>query len=329
MDYSIAANTFDQVAHALGLISLWGVRLFLLVIASISLRSAPHLFLSTHGRSHRVMGGLQLVWLLMGATMSGKRNVSEFHVFLYDVILGCLGTAATLTAARDFPHKLVKNAAGQSGSLGEKAIVTQAEMREHSFYQVLNLVQVVYLHGLAKWGSTLSIYQRLVVLLVATSPWWIRRQFPVHSFSSNWKKTPPNHRSDAEALLYMIKKSQYVFYKHFVLHGLNICFALSPSSLPWTQAWRIFWLHLNVSYVMEFFMQSLVKRKVIQQQEMIWLQRLLITSATLSSFVPIFGTVRIELCLASMLLNFVNRHHDVVNTILVAGVAALMQEGFH
>ena len=148
-------------------------------------------------------------------------------------------------------------------------------MIEHAFYEVLNLIQVVFLHGLALWGSRMSLSYRLGALLLATSPWTVRRHFRVHSFSSNWSKTPKTKTTDTEVLLYMIKKSQYVFYKHFVLHGFNISSALNPSNLPsWTRAWRIFWLHLNGSYVMKFFLQSLVKRGVLRQDEMLFLQRL-------------------------------------------------------
>jgi hypothetical protein len=306
--------------------SQWGLRVFLLLVVTVSLRNSKHLFLPTHGRSHRLAGGVQFIWILVGAYACSIDDLQPAHVVIYDIVLGCLGTMTTLTAARDFPHRRVKNAEGQSGSLSAKAIVTQAEMTEHAFYQVLNLIQVVYLHGLARWTAGAPLAYRLFALFLATSPWWIRRHFPVHSFSNNWKKTPKDKRTDIEVVLYMIKKSQYVFYKHFVLHGLNISFALYPSSLPWTRSWRIFWLHLNVSYVMEFFLQSLVKRKLLSQGEMLWLQRLLITSATLSSVVPIFGTVRIEFCVLSLLLNFANRYHDVFNTMLAAAAGVAMQQ---
>ena len=313
------------VSMALELGSLWGLRLFLLWVSVISLRNTAPLFLVAHGRSHRLTGGLQFVFLLVGVYTCNIENLSPWYFFLYDVTLGCLGTATTLTAASDFPHKYVKNAEGQSGSLSDRAIVTHAEMMEHSFYQVLNLVQVIFLHGLAFGGSRISLKYRFGALALATSPWTFRRYFPVHSFSSNWNKTPTARRTETEVLLYRIKKSQYIFYKHFVLHGLNVSFALSPSNLPWTRAWRIFWLHLNVSYVMEFFLQSLVKRKLLCQKEMLLLQRLLITSATLSSITPIFGHVRLELCAASLLLNFVHRYHDLVNTMLVAVGSQVLQ----
>jgi hypothetical protein len=317
------------VSIALELSSLWGLRLFLLWVSVIALRNTAPLFLAPHGRSHRLAGGLHFLLIILGVCTCNIDTLSPWHLFLYDVSLGCLGTVTTLTAANDFPHKFVKNAEGQSGSLSDRAIVTQAEMMEHSFYQLLNLIQVIFLHGLAFWGSRMPLVYRFGALVLATSPWTIRRYFPVHSFSSNWTRTPTARRTDTEVLLYMIKKSQYIFYKHFVLHGLNISFALNPSHLPWTRSWRIFWLHLNVSYVMEFFLQSLVKRKMLRQREMLLLQRLLITSATLASITPIFGHVRLDLCVASLLLNFVNRYHDLVNTILVAVGSLVLKRIVH
>jgi hypothetical protein len=266
------------------------------------------------------------IWIVLGAcAYSMDARLAGQYVFLYDTILGCLGIATTLTAARDFPHRLVKNEEGQSGSLSETAIVTHAEMIEHAFYQVLNLVQIIYLHGMALRGTTMHLSHRIGALLLAACPWTIRRRFPVHSFRENWRRMPKEKQKDEEVLLYMIKKAQYVFYKHFVLHGLNISICLNPSNLSLTQGWRIFWLHLNVSYVMEFFLQSLVKRKILRQIEMLHLQRLLITSATLSALIPIFGSVQLELCMLSLVLNFVNRYHDVFNTILIVLVGALAQ----
>lgn len=267
------------------------------------------------------------IWIILGAcACSIDARSSAHYVFLYDTVLGCLGIATTLTAARDFPHKLVKNEEGQSGSLSETAIVTHAEMIEHAFYQVLNLVQIIFLHGMAFRGTTMGLSHRIGALLLATSPWTIRRRFPVHSFQENWRKMPKEKQKNEEVLLYMIKKAQYVFYKHFVLHGLNISICLNPSNLPLTRGWRIFWLHLNVSYTMEFFLQSLVKRKILRQREMLHLQRLLITSATLSSLLPIFESVQLELCMASLALNFLNRYHDVFNTILTVSLGALVQK---
>ena len=319
------ANINDFVStiapQLLFLVSLWGLRLFLSVITAVSIRHANHLFLSAHGRSHRTLGGAQLVWILLGAYLCGQRNVRPLMIVFYDLILALLGTTATLSAARDFPHKYVKNARGQSGSLGERASITQAEMIEHAFYQILNLFQILYLHGMATVGpepATNSLFYRFLALLAVSSPWFLRRNIPVHSFSDNWKKTPKHERTETEVFLYRVKKSQYLFYKHVCLHGLNIAMALRPSTLSWTTDWRLFWLHLNASYVMEFFLQSLVKRKVLKQRDMLWLQRLLITSASLSAVVPILSNMNVPICLISLILNFFNRYHDVENTVGVA-----------
>ena len=319
-----------NASNAIEFATCWGLRLFVLLVSLVSLRNAPQLFLSSHGQSHRLVGGLLFVWIILGVCTCGiDARFSGHYVLLYDVVLGCLGTATTLTAARDFPHKLINNEEGQSGSLSETAIVTQAEMIEHAFYQVLNLVQILFLHGMAFRGTSMHISYRIGALLLATCPWTIRRRFPVHSFRANWTKMPKEKQKNEEVLLYMIKKSQYIFYKHFVLHGLNISICLKPSSLPWTRAWRIFWLHLIVSYGMEFFLQSLVKRKHLRQREMLHLQRILITSATLSAVIPIVGSVQFDLCMASLTLNFVNRYHDLFNTALIALASVLVRHSMY
>jgi hypothetical protein len=305
------------------LLSLWLLRLFLILLSLTLFRKAPYLFFQRHGQSHRVVGGLYLMWIICGVCICDNvAFASAFHIFLYDFILGCLGIATTLTAARDFPHKLVKNSRGQSGSLSESAIVTQAEMVEHGYYQMLNLIQSMYLHGLARNSSNLSIFHRLGALVLITSPWLIRSRFPVHSFSHNWRLTPLSSRTRSETMLYMIKKAQYMFYKHFVLHGLNISAALKPSKLPLMRHWRIFWLHLNTSYVMEFFLQSLVKRRILKQSQMISFQHLLMLSSTISALIPILVTVDLRLSVVSLLLNIFHRHHDLENTVFVAIMGA-------
>ena len=100
-----------EASHALlEFASCWGLRLFLLLVSLVSLRNAPQLFLSSHGRSHRLVGGLLFVWIILGVCTCGiDAHLSGHYVLLYDIVLGCLGTATTLTAARDFPHRLVKN----------------------------------------------------------------------------------------------------------------------------------------------------------------------------------------------------------------------------
>eukprot|EP00532_Pseudo-nitzschia_australis_P011617 CAMPEP_0168214394 /NCGR_PEP_ID=MMETSP0140_2-20121125/5324_1 /TAXON_ID=44445 /ORGANISM="Pseudo-nitzschia australis, Strain 10249 10 AB" /LENGTH=367 /DNA_ID=CAMNT_0008141347 /DNA_START=146 /DNA_END=1249 /DNA_ORIENTATION=- len=315
---------------------------------------------------------------------------SKDFVFWYDILLGCSGVVITLTAARDFPHRQVKNIPGQSGTLHRKAIVTHSEMIEHSFYQGLNLLQSLYLHTLYRYrfvggvGSGGNSYDdnddhnhykpiRILCLWVVTAPWLLRHKFPVHSFSQNWRseskskqqisstgiaaetkssrtmnktKNNDNDKNNGrdddgeEVVLYRIKKAQYVFYKHVILHGLNISVALASSNvtnydrhqqhrvvpkfvvIPYGIEWRVFWLLLNTSYVMEFFLQTLVKRSLLSQSHMISLQRLLMAAASLAAvnvlLLPEKNTLRVGICFLSFAMNFVHRHHDVANTMCIA-----------
>ena len=55
----------------------------------------------------------------------------------YDVASGILGVGATFTAAKEFQHKeVLRNETGESGTLHQKANVTQSVMIEHAIYQV-------------------------------------------------------------------------------------------------------------------------------------------------------------------------------------------------
>ena len=290
-----------------------------MLVAAISLRHAVGLFVQFHGWSHRVAGGALLAWLVFGVCSIPAAKKQSFWVF-YDTILGLLGIAATITAARDFPHRFVQNAPGQSGTLAQNAIVTQSEMVEHCFYQGLNLFQAIYLHSMA-YHAWKSPYVRLLSLWLVTLPWHSRNRFPVHSFSSNWTQQTL-HKWNVELIFYRIKKWQYIFYKHAVFHGINISVALQPSNMVTTStSWRIFWLALNTSYVMEFFLQSLVKRRMLIQYSMLWLQRLLMIASSIAAFGAVFPHLHIGVCIASVLLNFGNRGHDVFNTMALAALA--------
>lgn len=52
---------------------------------------------------------------------------------------------------------------------------------------------------------------------------------------------------------------QYILYKHFLLHGLNISCALrqpnETAGLAVSSPFRLYWLSLNAAYVLEFFLQ--------------------------------------------------------------------------
>ena len=349
-------------------LSISGLNLFFtLLLTTLTLSnnaSGLKLFTHPHGRIHRLTGLFHLLWLLYGAlflinnnhyTQNGK---NDWHrkCLLYDITLGTSGIITTLTAASSFPHRHIHNRPGESGTLSNDAIVTQGEMVEHSFYQGVNLVQVVFLHFVT-WVLVVDervlpivvvFVKRFGMLLVVTLHWAIRKRFPVNSFSANWrrknvemKKNNRHHdknggirvgtEKESKYLwlingMYRFKKWQYVFYKHMILHGLNISVASSYQSykndttslpLPLTPQWRIFWLLLNTSYVMEFFLQSLVKRQVLSQKFMMVLNALLMISASIASMKSnVLGQVKVEAALISLFLNFYNRGHDVLNTMV-------------
>lgn len=340
-------------------IALIGLRAFyacLLVILCTSKPGGKKLFLSHHGRSHRLAALAHLSWLLCGVTSvlyaDDPLRAGSWAVkcLVYDVVLGLLGIIATLSAARDFPHKRVVNRPGESGTLSNAAIVTQSEMIEHSFYQGLNLWQALYLH-IITWagiGEQTSISWRFVALWLVTCPWMLRRKFPINSFSANWAKdkireakisqevkcirSGHNRVNNLTSLnrFYQIKKWQYVFYKHVILHGLNISMALpnqqaNKAALPLTFEWRIFWLCLNSSYVMEFFMQSLVKRCVLSQPIMLVLQCILMASSSFAAIGAVLWRVRYDVSLLSLVLNFIHRGHDVFNTCITWSLSTFIE----
>jgi hypothetical protein len=322
-DYAISSSLF----------ALIGIKVFLFLVSLNAIRHGRTLFLSWHGWSHRSAGASHLCWLAVGAWTAAQGHSMSFYVF-YDMVLGCLGLLATLTAARDFPHKHVSNPTGQSGTLHRKAMVTQAEMVEHAFYQGLNLWQALYLHALSHCEDC---YIRMALLWLVTAPWLFRHRLPVHSFSHNWKVYQTQQQQqvaksiqnteDVEILLYRIKKAQYLFYKHVILHGVNISLAVAPptTEIPYSTCWRVFWVLLNTSYVMEFFLQTMVKRKLLDQSAMLWLQRGLMLASSLGAFV-VLQQVHVGICALSLALNFVHRRHDVLNTVCIAGLASFWNQ---
>lgn len=371
----------DTINNSHPPLALVGLTLFLLLLLTTLTLSNNGLKLFTlhHGRTHRLAGLFHLCWLLLGLSLCfGHQNENDekFHIkcLLYDIILGISGIITTLTASTSFPHKHILNRPGESGTLSNRAIVTQAEMVEHSFYQGVNLVQGLYLHLVTtSWAADLNGYgamtgfaKRFGMLFLVTLPWTVRKRFPVNSFSANWKNQHHgggkemkksqemkkdlnngkiNNTGDNGGIrvgtekgskylrlingMYRFKKWQYVFYKHVILHGLNISIAITTAAnttsslhahddtipLPLTPQWRTFWLLLNTSYVMEFFLQSLVKRQVLTQRNMMVLNGLLMISASLASNV-VLGQVKLEAALISLVLNFWNRGHDLGNTMV-------------
>ena len=265
------------------------------------------IFFKRHGIRHRLIGLIYLIWLLLGL---GDALLTLFRdqvcVLYYDIVFGILGILLTISAAFDFQHKGIKNVA--SGTLDAHSTVTYDEMMEHSFYQGLNLLQIVYIHIVCftvsgnhhdhitwavtqmdaigavtaagpyltpmqdNWGRIEYIWRPAVRVLrssyhstpglahllpglvsptptptpdsyytapgallfrvcvcylLTVAPWLARSWFPVHPFSQNWTVTDPRS-SPLVRLLYRIKKYQYVFYKHFLLFGLNLTLACAP-----------------------------------------------------------------------------------------------------
>lgn len=122
-------------------------------------------------------------------------------------------------------------------------------------------------------------------------------------------------------LLYRLKKYQYVFYKHVILHGLNITLALTGRAALRERFFHIFWLLLNLSYVMEFLLQTLVKRKYMSQTQLLSLQHILMLAASLSAAAMLrFVSPLLSLC--SLAMMFLNRKQDLLNTMLIACLAA-------
>jgi len=297
--------------------------LFALFYAALTVEVVPRarrLFGGKFGRRHRLAGALHLTMLVATAVCTLFKRCW----FALDVLVGVTGIAATLTAAFDFEraHRDVKNAA--SGTLEEEATVTYSEMLEHSFYQGLNLLQILAFH-VKRPG--------LGLVVVVTAPWLVRRKwFPVNKFSDNDTAAS----SLLYRVLYRVKKCQYVLYKHCLLHGLNVTVLLrrAPDELVSSTVFRLYWLGLTTSYVMEFFLQTLVKRRYMPQPRLLILNGALMLASSLAGlellgrlyfFRSRSGHVDALLAAASLGLNFLRRYHDFQNTLALALAALLLR----
>jgi len=159
---------------------------------------------------------------------------------------------------------------------------------------------------------------RLLAVFLATFPWLFRSRFPVNKFSDNYEK---DGMKTWTSVLYRIKKYQYVFYKHFLLHGLNLSVALhNKESLAPQIYFRLYWISLNAAYVMEFFLQTLVKRKYMMQTTMLFLNQTLMVISTIAAL-QVLSNVNIMLSFLSLVLNFAHRGHELQNMLLLIGVA--------
>lgn len=301
--------------------------IFFIALISILLRK-PRIFMKRHGRMHSIVGLSYLILILLKFVVhifrsnhdSSGTELSEPEItkVVYDAVLGIFGIFLPLTAAFEFKHYNVINTA--SGTLDEFATVTHSEMLEHSFYQGLNLLQILFLHTIIYFPSV-TLETSCIYISVVTSPWLFRHLFPVNKFSDNYMKIDPRS-SPFTRLLYRIKKYQYLFYKHFILHGLNITVLLDSIQIANQWHFQLFWILLNMSYVMEFFLQTLVKKKYLSQSSMLVMQQILMLASTVSA-ISLLSHLRIWICLFSLLLNFVMRKNDFLNTFFLFSLAWL------
>ena len=121
--------------------------------------------------------------------------------------------------------------------------------------------------------------------------------------------------------MYMLKKGQYLLYKHVLLHGLNASLAVDgAAAFASERHFRQYWLCLNTAYVLEFFLQTLVKKGRLGQRGMLQLQTLLMLVSTLAAL-RVVGAVRVVAAAASLALNLTRRGREVSNLLLVISLA--------
>jgi hypothetical protein len=73
---------------------------------------------------------------------------------------------------------------------------------------------------------------------------------------------------------------------------------------------------------MELFMQSMVKRGLVSQRFAMFMNGLLMASSTLAALGAVFGQVRTEAAIISLLLNFINRRREILNTMVTGFIFA-------
>lgn len=292
---------------------------FSVILLAVLVRH-PLMFFKRHGRRHGITGLLFLAVLALGFADAAcgclrSAGAGDRALVIFDVCMSALGIVLALSAAADFPHKNVVNVA--SGTLDEHATVTRGEMIEHAFYQGLNLAQIAALHAIT---PDRALGTRLALALGAAAPWLVRDRFPIHRFSANYTRHDARS-STLVRVLYRIKKYQYVFLKHFLQFGLNISLALSGVALARQDAFRVYWLLLNASFTLEFFLQTLVKKGLLRQRTMLGMQHLLMLASTLVA-VQVLRHVNPLIALASLALNFTWPRHDFAITVLLVAVFA-------
>ncbi|KNC46221.1 uncharacterized protein AMSG_02672 [Thecamonas trahens ATCC 50062] len=285
----------------------------------------PSMFVRRYARRHRLLGGallmhLSLGWMMLLAPMPQvKEEMIKEYSTAYNVVLGLLGCATTAAAAADFAaaHDEARIANAASGTLSERAVVTTAEMVEHVFYQLLNLAQAVFIALVPAW----PLSARLIALAAITCLWLLRPLFPVNSFSDNYQTdAAAAAESPLVPVMYRVKKAQYLLYKHALLHGLNVSLAVNGLALASHRAFPYYWLALNTAYVLEFFLQTLVRKRYMAQSVHLVINGLLMAVST-GAALAVLAHVDLAAATLSLVLNFAHRGHEVLNTGLVTLVA--------
>ena len=238
-----------------------------------------------------------------------------------DVSLGVFGALLAYTALA-FGHHVVRQTA--SGALDPHATIAHSEMVEHIFFQLINASQALYLHLVQ---HTTYWPARIMLCFLSAAPWLVRHWFPVNSFSANYSGSRVDPRSTwFTRLLYRLKKWQYVLLKHGLQFGLNLSVAFfGAEGITNEPHFRLYWLLMSTSFVLEFFLQTLVKKGRLEQHNMLRVQMILMTLASVSASVTLFRHVHLAIALVSMGLNFANRGHDVLNTSIILGFLAAIK----
>jgi len=311
-----------------------GMITFAFIVAGYVLYNWRGLFVPWHARRHRLMGVVYFAFLVFGAIDASRGLVGHPSRcgLVFDAGLGVAGVLIAVTAALDFGQahdetRFVKNKA--SGTLDDKATVTRGEMWEHSFYQLLLLAQICYVHAVGYFTRTeaSSMAPRLAGLFLVTFPWHFRHLVPINSFSKNY--SDEQSAFTLIGVMYRIKKYQYVFLKHVLIHGLNITLAVHGNTgLASQPLFRFYWNIVNWSYTMEFFLQTLVKKKRMQQAHMLWLQKLLMALASVSA-VSVIYIVDPVAAAVSCFLNFTHRGHEMVNVSAATAATMLAAQYLH
>ena len=108
---------------------------------------------------------------------------------------------------------------------------------------------------------------------------------------------------DIESVLYRVKKWQYVLYKTVLFTRIERQFSGETSQFAGDAEWRMYWTLLNAAYVLEFFLQTLVKRKYIKQGTMLLMNQALMVISTVA-VLPILRSAVLPTARATLTLNF-------------------------